>query len=495
MARRRREQIIAKTNRVSPEGQLSIAGRVKEAWEEAEHERGVAETRQRWHDMDLRDHERPTMPDKAPADLKKINETALTPNAKGIVDQLSQQLRVEGIRLADSSDNAPAWSDWMRNRMGSKQVPLVKAAFSHGLSYAAALPAQGRLDKKPTVAYRLRSALRMTAFYRDDFDEFPEFALDVDVVPNKEGPNENYIILYDEDAEHHLSCPEGQPSKLAYIDSFPHGMDLCPIQRFGYMDLDGNARGEIEPYMPLLQRIDQDTSDRLVLQRFASWVVRTIAGMKKPDPEIEEAFAAWLSVGDFLMSESADTKFGSLPASPMDGHIRAREADIRDLAFTSQVPGYRMLGLSDNIGAEAIAAADASLKRKMDEFKAVFGEQYESLVRLGGYAYGNEEIANDFTSRIVWAKTDAVDIQTMAQAITTLYSNGEGIPMEMMWERLEGWTQQDTVEAERRRELIRQAKEMAAMLEAAVGREGAQRGNDNVNEAGAGAPAGAGAAS
>lgn len=492
MARRRKTTRIIASARpdISVTEKQSALGQVKELWEVAESARLSAANLQRVHDMeDLREDELPVLPDKAPEDIRQISDSMLTPNAKAIVDQFSQQLRVEGIRLEDSEKNAPAWQLFQRNRMGSKQVSLYKSMLTQGLAYASALPAVGRLDGKPTAAFDLRSAKRATAFYRDSFDEWPELYLDVDRIQNSDGTVENVIVLMDEGRVHRMSCPEGEPDKLAYIDNFRHGMDICPVQKFGYMDLDGNARGEVEPYLPLLRRIDQDTSDRLVLQRFASWLVRWATGVKQPtNEEQQRVVEAWLAIGDMLINDSPDAKFGTLAASPMDGHIRAREADIRDLAATSQVPSYRMLGLADNIGSEAIAAADASLKRKMDEYKAILGEQMESLLRIGGYAMGDETIASDFTSRVVWAKTDAVDIQSMAQAITTLWADGEGLPMELMWERLDGWTQQDTIEAKRIRDLYLETKRSQELLMNAMGGIG---GNDTGNAARPSASAGA----
>jgi hypothetical protein len=281
-------------------------------------------------------------------------------------------------------------------------------------------------------------------------------------------------------------------------------MDLCPVQRYGMVSLDGNAPGIIAPLIGLLKRIDQDTVDRLVVQRFASWVVRTIAGLKKPTgatPEeqllAEEALYAWLQVGDFLTSESPDTKFGAIQATPMDGHIRARESDIRDLAGASQVPAYRLLGLSDNIGAEAIAAADAGLDRHADEFMTVLGEQYEGTMRLAGYAAGNDAVAQDYTSRVQWATISTTALQSLAQAIQTLHDSGEGMPYELLWPRVPGITQNDITRALELRERERERKQEEAMTQAAFGAaasSGGSGGGNGSDTTRRNAPAGAGGA-
>ncbi len=468
-------------------------GRVQELWDQAAKARAGAEFLSTWHDMPMKNpdevpiQERPTIPNKAPEDMRKIMETALTPNAKSLVDQFSQQVRVEDIRMADASKNAPAWDLFMRNRIGGKQVPLWKASFTHGQAYGVALPGIGRLDGKNTAAMQFQSARRGTAFFRDDFDEFPEMYLDVDVIDNEDGSRENLVRFIDDERVHRMSCPEDDPEKMSYIDNYPHRMELTPVQRFGLITLDGEASGEVAPYLSLLRRIDQDTADRLALQRFLSWLVRWGTGIKKPNPEDEAALEAYLSMSDLLINESADAKFGILQGQSMDGHISAREADVRDLASTSQVPAYRMLGLSDNIGAEAIAAADASLKRKMDEYKSVFGEQMESFMRLGGHAAGDATIAGDYTSRVQWAVTEAIDIQSLAQAITALNADDRGIPFELLWRWVPGWTHQDSEEAKRIREVELRKRAEQALTEAAMS-GGGTGGNNPSNPAGRPAP-------
>lgn len=505
MARRRRgirRLIMSDRMDMSVTRANSAVAQVKELWQPAEKARDAARFLQVWHDMPMKDPndvpltERPTLPRKAPEDMRKIAETSLTPNAKGLVDQFSQQIRIEGIRLENDSENSPAWELFNRNRMGGKQVPLWKAQFLHGQAFGIALPAVGRLDGAKTAALQLRSAQRMTAFYRDDFDEFPELAIDVDTLVNADGPDDYLIHLYDDTHIHRMTAPVDDPDRIRYIDNEVHGMQITPIQRFGLLNLDGEAPGEVAPYLSLLRRIDQDTADRLMLQRFLSWMVRTATGIDKPtSEEEEEALEFMLGVGDIMSAVSPAAKFGVLQGQPMDGHISAREADVRDLASTSQVPAYRMLGLSDNIGAEAIAAADASLKRKMDEYKSVLGEQFESYMRLGGHAAGNKEIASDFSSRVQFAVTESIDIQSLSQAISMLNAEDRGIPFEMLWKWIPQWTQNDTVEAKRLREVLLKEKEERELLQAmttAVG--GGQGGNNPGNSAGKPAPSRTGAA-
>src|SRR5690606_1202542 len=68
--------------------------------------------------------------------------------------------------------------------------------------------------------------------------------------------------------------------KVTYVDHDEHNARVCPVVRYcNELDLDGNSDGEVEPNIDLAARINQDTFDRLVVQRFQAWLVRTISGM------------------------------------------------------------------------------------------------------------------------------------------------------------------------------------------------------------------------
>src|SRR5690606_19062510 len=114
-----------------------------------------------------------------------------------------------------------------------------------------------------------------------------------------------------------------------FIDFREHNMGFTPVVRYANMlDLDGRLDGEVEPFIPLAKRIDKTVFDRLMTQHFNSWRVRTVAGMAEPDSE-EDAVRKKLKLrqDDILVAEDPDTKFGSLPETPLDGFIRAAETD------------------------------------------------------------------------------------------------------------------------------------------------------------------------
>jgi hypothetical protein len=155
-----------------------------------------------------------------------------------------------------------------------------------------------------------------------------------------------------------------------------------------------------------------------------------------------------LKVEDLLVAEDNDTKFGSLPATPLDGFIKAHEADLTTLAATSQTPAFELLGQMANLSAEALAAAKASQTAKSDERKHTMGEDHEQLIRLGCHLAGDADGAGDFQSQVQWADTS---IRSLAQAADAYGKMVQilGIPPEVLWGKLPGLTQGDVDEAKR----------------------------------------------
>jgi hypothetical protein len=359
-------------------------------------------------------------------------------------------------------------------------VPLHDEVFTFGMAYNLILPAVGRLDGKRTALIRGKSPMSSLAFYRDDFDEYPEFFMHAEEQKNDDGTSVWRVTFYDDTIEAQLAR-EGDETTLIEVNR--HNMDVCPIVRLhNRMDLSGRVVGEVAPFITLFRRIDQDTQDRLVVQRKGAWAVRTIAGMKEPTTDAEkQAARIALGVGDFLVSEDKDTKFGSLPPTPLDGYIRSRESDIRDLSSVSQIPAHQFLGLDSNVGAEGLAAAEQSQMRKLDQRHTVIGEGHETSLRLAGYAAGIEEVASDYTSRVHWKATKAESfqglMQGLGQAATQL-----GIPPEMLWTRIPDWTQVDTREAKTLIADLQARMQMQAQIDAANG--GAEGGGNPAADAG-----------
>lgn len=388
------------------------------------------------------DHDNPHRPRYATREYKDLADRAQAPWGRRVVTAVTDQLYVEGYRAARAASDAAPWVWWQENGLDARQIAVHEAAIGYGLSYNVVLPGKSWLGEKMPMIRGLDPS-QMVAVYEDPaWDDWPIYALRADSV--KVGDRDAWKLrLYDDTDVHRLVLSSSGDS-LEYVRSESHGVGVCPVVRFtNHLDLRGRASGDIEPIIPVLGRIDQTTFDRLVVQRFASWKVRTIAGMAKPEtPEDAAAERLRLKVEDILIASDPDTKFSTLDETPLGGFIEAHDADVRALAALSQSPAHELVGQMANLSAEALAAAESSLTRRVTRVKHPLGESWEQTLRLAGRVMGDTEAAKDFASQMRWRDMES---KSMAQAADALGKMAQmlGIPVEILWEKLPGFTETD----------------------------------------------------
>lgn len=414
------------------------------------------------------DHDSPHAPKTtSTTEYKELAARSQAPWGGLVVTTLAQQMFVEGYRPSDATENAPAWRAWRANGMPARQIALHRASFGYGYSFLQVTPGVAS-DGSRMPLIRGVSPRRAIAFYRDPAeDEWPHYFLKVDAakIDGEDGYN---LQLIDDTEIHHLTMDAHGSPTLTH--SVTHGVGHCPVIRFANMvDLEGRCDGEVEPVIPLLARIDQTAFDRLVVQRFSSWVVRTIAGMVKPTAQ-EEAAAARLrlAVEDILIAEDPDTKFGSLPATPLEGFIKAHEHDLHTLAAVSQSPAHELLGSMINLSADALAAARASLNQKADERKHGLGEYHAQTFRLCARLMDDAAGAVDYETEVRWKDMEPRSFAQAADALGKL-AQMLSVPVELLWEKIPGFTEADV---NRARDLVTSGGGIEALLaELARGQE------------------------
>lgn len=412
------------------------------------------------------EHDAPHKPNHSTAEYKELSERSQTPWLGLVVTAVAQSLYVEGYRRSNESDNASPWSIWQANQFDGRQIAIHRAALAYGYSYVTVLPGE-MPSGEPMPSMRGVSPRRMLAFYEDPADDdWPVLAMKARPV-KLDGAKAWKLDVYDAERIHHFTVAEFGDSATVTSEPEEHGVGFCPVVRYANaLDLEGRTDGEVEPYIPVAARIDQTTFDRLVVQRFASWKVRTIAGMAKPEPDADiQAEKMRLKVEDILVAEDPDTTFGTLPETQLDGFIKARDADVRDLAAVTQTPPHHLLGQMANLSAEALAAAEASLSRKVEERKHTFGESHEQTLRLAALVAGDVGSATDYEAQVRWKDMESRSLAQAADALGKL-ATMLNVPVELLWEKIPGFTQQDVEQA---KVLVEQGGGMDALLRSLQG--------------------------
>lgn len=427
-------------------------------WPALKQEKHKLDRIDRWYRWE---HDAPHKPSQATTEYKQLVDRSQTPWLGLVVTTVAQALYVEGYRSSGASEDAPAWSIWQANGMDARQIAVHRAALAYGLAYTVVTPGVDFTGQSmPQI--RGLSPRRCIAFYADPAaDDWPTYALRAEPAVINGGRGQ-ILRLYDDELVWRFHVDESE--RPEYVTYEEHETGVCPVIRYAnQLDLEGRTPGEVEPFIPIAGRIDQTTFDRLVVQRFSSWVVRTIAGMSRPEGMSQEEYERkrlTLKVEDLLVADDPDTKFGSLPATPMAGFVEAKDADIRDLAAVSQTPPHHLLGQMANLSAEALAAAEAATNRKVEERKHSFGESHEQTLRCASLVAGDIEGARDVAAQVRWRDMESRSLAQVADALGKLAQSLK-VPVEMLWEKVPGFTDQDV---ERARGLYQSDDPLTAML-------------------------------
>lgn len=415
-------------------------------------------------------------------EFKELVKHTRSPWIKAAITTIVQTAFLDGAhRPGGGSDNLRAYTEgWQRNGWDAVQSSLYRDVLGMGLAYTTAIPGRDRFSGDRMPRWKAYSPIKMSAYFDEDDEEYPDHAMTADrEVRDDHRPAWLVRFIDDQTVRRYRIFGDGDvPESVDNLNQTEiHGLGVCPVVRYvNQIDLDGHATSETEPLIPLAARIDQDTFDRLVVQRYGAWKIRYVSGLVRPpgmsDGQYESELYKFM-VSDLLVSDNAETKFGSIEGTELAGFIAAHDSDLRSFSALSQVPPYHLLGLSSNMQAESLAAASEGLRRRSQERRVLWGESHERLFRLTAHILGVREEASAHTIQCRWADTEARSLVQTADALSKI-AVGLKVPVEMLWERLPNWTDLDT---QRAKELI-----ASGAVDAALNRILAEAGIDPVTQ-------------
>lgn len=390
---------------------------------------------------------RPTveMPKDAPQVMKNLAWKSRTNFLPLILDVFSQVMKVDGYIEANGKPSR-AWDYWQKNGLDARQTGIHRAALQYGAAYASILPG----DNAPVVhGYSPR---RMTAIYEDpDVDEWPIMALDMN------GP---MIRLFDEEAvyligaEHEpvtglgaqVLIPDG--TQWVFLEARHHDLGFCPVARFrDRMLLDGEeVFGVVEQLIDIQRRIDETEFEKAIAQYYQAFKQRYIIGWV---PQSEQE-ALKTSASQLWTFKDADVKVGQLDGAAMDPYNASKDSALSDMAAIAQIPASALGNTTTsmrNVSPEAVASNDAGQDRKGSEIRTSFGETWEQVLRTAALIDGDQDAAGDASSQVRWKDMTTTSPGAIVDALGKMQQM-LGIPAEMLWKRVPGWTDQDQAEAE-----------------------------------------------
>jgi len=385
------------------------------------------------------DHESVYVPNAARDEFRWIVERAKVNVLPLMVDTPAQAMYVDGYRHSDATDNAPAWEGWQTNRMDARQTGLHRAMLAYGAAYNLILPGT------PTPVWYPMSPMRCTAVYDDPIqDEWPEYAL---VVRRLRSHTE--VALVDATSVWRFTADNDDATMdLTFRREERHDLGVCPVVRYvNRYDLDGNVAGEVEPLIPLQDQINLTTFGLLMAQQYAAFRQRWVTGMAIPeDPAGNPVEPFNAAVNRLWVGEDEDTKFGEFGQTDLTGYLASRDASLRHVATVGQLAPHHLMGPMSNISGDALQAAEIQQTRKTTERKELAGEGHEQAFRLHALAAGDVTGFEDTGAQVTWRDVNNVNLAAIADAWGKIATQLQ-VPVEMLWEKIPGWTQTDVERA------------------------------------------------
>ncbi len=388
-----------------------------------------------------------------------------------IVDVVSERLQIGSVRSTKFTTQDPTgWDWWQRNDMDGVSPQVHTAALKFGLCYVSVWPGADGIPKimgeSPLSAYaridpetgEVTAAIRLWvgccdgALYCDLTTATAQWRL-VSKKPTKTTLRSTSWTM--------------NPNRLVTIDpstvewTFRDPMDTAPVRLnpmgvVGYVpmytapDLLGGYHSEIATILPIQDRINKTTFDRLVTQEFCAFPQRTIAGIDSwRDPTTGEVKMPFDAAADRIWTATdPNTKFSQFESDTGKAYLEATTADIQALSTQSRTPPHYLLsGMGVFPSGESVRATEYGLTRKVQMRQQSYGDAWSKVLRLCALAAGDSRLVDDQGLRVDWKNVEA---RSEGEVVDALLKMGTlGVPWPALWakwgaspEEIESWQAQ-----------------------------------------------------
>ena len=375
------------------------------------------------------------MPDNADAEYRDLFRKASSPWLAFVRDCIAQGLQVDGYTSQE------VWAEaWQANGMDGRQGAVNREIVGLGKAYGLSLPADG-----DGVVMRPLSALRTFAAFARPWDEYPEWVLTRIGATSASFWQSEWLFI-DAEAAYWFEGDPRTPPATVRVDE--HELGFTPVvQLSNTLALSGDPESSVAPAVPIYQRIVDATFTLQMLQRYAGFPQKWMAGGEIATDESGKSLVR-ASI-DSLLHASGDAgesaRFGSFAPADLNQAVGALDAHIKHLSAVCQVPPHYLLGAVVNMSAEGIAAAESGYFRNISDRQMALGEGYELWLRTAAAVLGRAEAAQETSSQVHWADVSSRSLAQISDAVLKLST--VGAPLELLFAMVPGWSKQDVLEA------------------------------------------------
>lgn len=396
-----------------------------------------------------------------------------------VVDACAERLTVEGFRTSDSPEaDSTVWKWWQANNLDAASRQVHTEAIKSGITYVAVWP-------NPDGEHPLIRAEHPAQVYAEyDAEDQHKATSALKVWKGTDGLW--YATLYLPDSIYRWQSarpdPEGNTPPAfkgsAWIgrqddtgpaapNPFDGEVPFVPFRNSP--DILGAYQSDIEPVIPIQDRINTTLFNRLLAAEFSAFRQKWATGIDVPvDPDTGEQREPYNAAVDRLwVSENPDARFGEFGETGLGGYISAIESDIQHLAAITRTPPHYLLGQSGAFpSGESLKATETGLMAKVHEKSVYFGEDWEHVIRLAAKA-ASYTIEDEASLETLWKNTES---RTTGELVDALVKLGTlGVPKETLWE-LYGFSPQ----AIERMNQMEPTDAVAALAQAIQGKQAAE---------------------
>lgn len=365
--------------------------------------------------------------------------------ARLIVEATRERMTPLGFRtgsVADELGDEVAWRIWQANSLDADHMMIDRATLSMGAAYAivggfddeigAPLitpedPREVICEVDPANRRRVIAAAKV----------FHDEVYEVDVA---------YLYLPGFVLKAYRKEQEGMPTDLSgwewWGDPQQLPVPVVPVVPFAYQpQLRGYPLGEIEPHLPVLDRINYTIMNRLETMTLQAFKQRAIKGVPTTQPDgtevdYDDLFrqgpgAIWLLPAAADIWESGNVDLGPVRESIKD--------DARDFCAVTRTPLSYMFPDAAQGSAEGASLTREGLTFKTRDRIGYASESYEATMALAFLMAGDTERAARADLEVIWAPVERYSLTERGQAA----SQAEGLSRRAIQERIWQMTPQE----------------------------------------------------
>jgi Phage portal protein, SPP1 Gp6-like len=360
---------------------------------------------------------------------------ARTPWARLVVDTTAERITAQGFRIDTQAPDAAVWQMFQRSRMDHLQRQVHREALITGAGYVSVWP-----DEAGNPRMMPESSLQVA-------HETAPGDMDTVVAAIKVWPDSVQEVwrldLFLADGIYRYWAPwskYGQvvPKGAVWVemDAVANAAGAVPIVPFVVRrDWNGYGRSELADLVPLINRFEVLTSDLLVASSYGAFKQRWATGLEIPvDPETGEEVEPFNAAVDRLwISESEQTRFGSMDATDLGPIVRTIDNVVAQISAVSRIPSsyFVQSELANPPSADSLEASEVNLISKIRERQDAFGAGWEQAVAYSLRILGDPR-ADIARIETIWKDPRSRSEAQVLDSATKMAS--VGIPQEAIWE-------------------------------------------------------------